>query len=478
MKNSKGIYSVALDIGASKVSILIGEKEIGGRVRIISGTSVPLKDSAIKRGEIENSLDVTKAINTLLETIKREDNIEIQSAVVAISGLTTTIDSVHESVEVEYPDEISYDDVDALYDKLGYIDPKPGHSIVDTLTHSYRIDEKSDILDPVGTAGNVLHGEFSVIFGNEGRLAALRRAITRSNIEIEAMVPIAIASAEAVLTEDDKELGVCVVDLGATTIEIAIYHNNKLRHIYSLPFGMSLLNNDINSWGVFSRVVENLKVQHGEAISNYASDCVMIEIPGVGGRNREIPLRTLAKIIESRMSEIIRLVKDVIDDAGYLGRISEGIVLTGGGAKLKNVDRLFKQMTAIETRIGTPSIYVNGIDNEIMHDPRYATLIGVLLKSFAIERYGVHYIGSHRAGQTYPFNDYDDHDGNDNSHDSNRGGWVSNIFRGKGDSARARQEELPFDDYTREAEEQMRKDKSNKKGIFIKVMDTIIQEED
>ncbi len=382
MEMNNEIYGVALDIGASKVSLMVGSQQKEGRIRIVAGTTVDVQEGAIRRGEIENIKEVSNAIEEAIQTIEKEDGIRIHSATISISGLYVESEEVSDGVYVKYDDEITQEDIDALNETITYHRPDDDDKfVIETILDQYIVNGKTYLKSPLGMSGNRLRGRFNILYGSSQLLKRVNRTVTRSELSVSGMVPIALATAEAVLTDEDKELGVCIIDLGATTTEIAIFQDYKLRFIKTLPFGMSLLNEDIKSYSIAQRFVEQLKVQYGEALSNYAPDNVAIDIPSLSRNDNYIPQRTLAKIIESRLVEIIIAIKNVIAESGY-DDLSEGIVLTGGGAKLKNIDKLFKNQTHLLTRIGIPSYRVDGIDNDIINDTRYSTVIGTLLKAF------------------------------------------------------------------------------------------------
>lgn len=378
-------YGVAIDIGASKISVLVGEESEKGRIRILAGSYLPLKSDTIKRGEIENVNEVTVTLRNALQMIENEDNIKINRASVGITGLYVISELQQESIYVKCSDEITDEDIDLLTDNVKRVKPKEGYVVVEIIPISYSIDGKGTIENPLGVPGNKLTCNYQIIYGDTAKLNIMKRAVARAGVEVVDMVPFALAAGAAVLTEEDKELGVCLVDLGATTTEIAIYHDKKLRFLTALPYGMSLLNNDIKSYGILQRSVESLKVQYGSAMPEFTPDDVAIEIPSISStRPKTIPQRTLSRIIEARMIEVVKAVKEVINGSGYSNRISEGIVLTGGGAKLTNVDRFFRKISTYETRLGIPELKVDGIGNDIIFDTRYSTVIGTLLKG--IER--------------------------------------------------------------------------------------------
>lgn len=379
--NTKNKYGVAIDIGATKVSVIVGESLEGDRMKIIAGSSQFMPEDAIRRGEIENVSSVRKTIRKAIKTIEDEDGIRILRAAISISSQHVSYEEIEESVYVKVNDEITGEDMDALMDNVARVKPKDDHFVINVSPISYNVDGGRTLLSPIGAAGNRLFGKFGILYGDNGKLLITQRAMLNAGVEISTMVPYSHAAAEATVSEEEMELGVCVVDIGATTTELAIYNDSLLRYTASLPYGASLINSDIKSYGILQRSVEKLKTEYGIAVSDNSPADTVIEIPSISSpKPKHIPQRTLSRIIESRMTEIVRDIKELIIASGYEGKIPEGIVLTGGGAKLKFVDRLFTKITGFETRIGVPDTKIDGINNDIIFDTRYSTVLGTLLK--------------------------------------------------------------------------------------------------
>lgn len=380
-QNSNETYGVAIDIGASKVSIFVGKTTTSGRIKIEAGSFVPLNGGAIKRGEIENPSYIEEALKRALTTIEKDDGIKIHRAIVGVTGQYIASEIKQESAYVKIKDEISQADVDVLMANARRVKLKDGFSLIDVMPLGYSIDGKTFIDNPIGACGDKLTGKFNVISGNDSKLNYIKRVISRNEVEVVDIIPFSLAAAEAVLTDEERELGVCLVDFGATTIEIAIYKDRKLRFCSTLPYGASLLNNDIKHQAIMDRCVESIKVQFGMAIASLAPEDVAIEFTtDSSSRVKMIPQRTVASIIEARMVEIIKGVKGVIISSGYSGTLAEGVVLTGGGAKLLYVNNLFEKILKYKVRIGNPDLRVDGISDDRISDTRNATAIGLLLK--------------------------------------------------------------------------------------------------
>lgn len=228
--------------------------------------------------------------------------------------------------------------------------------------------------------GRKLEAKFNVIIGEETAIERIRRCFQRVGLKLAGIILQPLASAEAVLSDDEKELGVAVVDIGGGTTDICVYYDKVIRHLAVIPIGGNIINKDIRAYGILERYVEKLKTSFGEAVAERTPGDKYINIPSVNGQApKEIAVRTLAGIIEARMYDIIDYVKLEIERCGYKGRLGAGIVLTGGGANLKNLDLLFKMHTGMDVRVAQPVTYVAADSAELVSGPKYSTLTGIIL---------------------------------------------------------------------------------------------------
>lgn len=384
----KDKYCVAIDVGSTKVIVLVGHKTSGGRIRIVSGAVAPLRMGSVRRGEIENIINVTTAIKECIETIKREDNIHITEAVIGLTGQHVYCRQHTDTIYVENPDEISQNDLDKLEDNIWRVNDNDNYFIMNVIPIDYSIDSKGKEENPIGKYGNKLSGNYNVLYGDKAKITHLRKAVSDAGISISSLIPFSLAASEAVLTEDDKALGVTLVDIGSTSIEIAIWSKGVMRFMVTLPYGSSLLNNDIRAYGVVPRAVESLKVQYGNAVTDSVDNELVVEIPtNTAANHKSVPARTLSRIIEARLVEIGKGIKEMIALSGYSDKINNGIVLTGGGSKLKNIEVQFSRITNFGVRLGVPDFMVDGIDNDTIYDMSYATVIGMLIDSLNNDRY-------------------------------------------------------------------------------------------
>lgn len=375
-------YSAAIDIGSTKVIVLVGEKSKEGRIRIVAGAVSPLRDGTVSRGVIRDIKDVTTAIKDCVDTIEKEDLITITEAVISVTGQHVYCKNHKEEIYVKEPDEISEYDINTLKDNAWRSNNDTNFFIMDVLPINYTIDNGAEEMHPLGKRGNRLHGNYNILYGDKRKIEFMRRAIEEAGISEVSLIPFASASAEAVLTEDDKFLGVALVDFGSTTTEVTIYCNGVIRFMFALPYGSSLINNDIRHYGVIPRAVETLKVKYGCAVTEAVDSNLVIEIPtNTAALCKPIPARTLSRIIEARIVEIGKGIKEMISLSGYSTIINNGIVLTGGGSKLKHIDRQLSRVTNLGVRLGIPDYKVDGIDNDTIYDAGYATSIGTLISS-------------------------------------------------------------------------------------------------
>ena len=287
--------------------------------------------------------------------------------------------------------EISQKDIDALIDDMYSLVMSPGEEIVTVLPQEYIVDSEQGIKDPRGMAGVRLEANFHIITGHVSNVTNIRTCIERAGLSINEIILEPIASADAVLSEEEKEAGIVLVDIGGGTTDIAVFYDGLIRHTAVIPFGGNVITEDIrNGCRILARHAEVLKVKYGSALVSESKSNEIVCIPSLNGKDsKEISLTTLAGIIQARMEEIIELVQVEIDNSGVSHKIIGGIVVTGGGAQLNHLPQLFEYKTGMSTRIGYPTVHLantNKIEN--IDCPIYATGIGLVLKGFEKEELG------------------------------------------------------------------------------------------
>ena len=281
--------------------------------------------------------------------------------------------------------EISQEDIDFFVDDMHKMVMPPGEEIIDVIPQEYIVDGSPEIKEPIGMAGVRLEANFHIITGQINNVMNIKRCIERANLNVRDIILEPIASADAVLSDEEKEAGIVLVDIGGGTTDIAIFQDGIIRHTAVIPFGGNIITNDIREGcQILSRHAEALKIKYGSASASENKENEVVCIPGLRGREpKEITLKNLSNIIQARMEEIIELVNYEIKNSGYSKKLIGGIVVTGGGAQLKHLTQLFEYMTGMDTRIGYPTEHLaNSNDIENIESPMFSTGIGLVLQGF------------------------------------------------------------------------------------------------
>ncbi|NJK85795.1 MAG: cell division protein FtsA [Bacteroidales bacterium] len=281
-----------------------------------------------------------------------------------------------------YDDEITKQDIDALVTDMYKIPIDVGEEIIHVLPQNFIVDNETGVKNPIGMSGKRLEANFHIVIGQISSAKNIEKCVNRCGLKVNQLILEPIASADAVLTEDEKEAGVVLVDIGGGTTDIAVYYDDIIRHTAVIPFGGNVVTSDIKEGcSILVRQAEALKVQFGSALGDLAPEDKVVTIPGISGRDpKEISFKSLAYIIQSRMEEIIDAVLFEIENSDCMDKLSAGIVITGGGSLLKHLPQLVKFRSGMDVRIGYPTEkLVPGSNNEI-NQPMYSTSIGLLLK--------------------------------------------------------------------------------------------------
>ncbi|MEN9400317.1 MAG: cell division protein FtsA [Bacteroidota bacterium] len=377
---------VGLDIGTTKIACFVGKKNEHGKIEILSmGKSESL---GVTRGIVANIDKTIQSIQAAVnETQGRVDgSLVIRSVNVGIAGQhikSLQHRGIHTRPQIDM--EISQKDVDVLIEDMYKLVMQPGEEIITVLPQEYIVDNEQGIKDPIGMSGRRLEANFHIITGHVGAVLNIHKCVKRSGLEVKEIILEPIASADAVLSEEEKEAGVVLVDIGGGTTDVAIFHEGIIRHTAVIPFGGNVITDDIKEGcTIMRRHAESLKVKFGSALASQSQDNEVVCIPGLKGRDpKEITVKNLASIIQARMEEIIEMVQIEIMNSGYSKKLIAGIVVTGGGSQLKHITQLFEYNTGMDTRIGYPTEHLantNHIEN--LTSPMYATGIGLVLKGF------------------------------------------------------------------------------------------------
>lgn len=374
---------VGLDIGSTKICAVVGRKDEYGKIEIL-GLGKANSEGVI-RGLVANIDKTVNAISLAIEDAEKQSGINIRVVNVGIAGQHIKSIRQHGSItRTSSQDEISIEDVNRLTNDMYRIVTPPGNEIIHVMPQDYIVDHEVGIKEPVGMSGIKLEADFHIITAQTTAINNINRCVRKAGLEIDNLILEPIASSMAVLTEEEKEAGIVLVDIGGGTTDVAIFHDNIIRHTAVIPFGGTIITSDIKQGClVMQEQAEKLKVKFGKAIAEEASENEVVSIPGLRNRSpKEISIKNLASIIEARMVEIIEEVHNEIIKSGYENKLIGGIVLTGGGSQLQASKQLFEYMTGMDVRIGYPNEYLGKSKIESVKSPMYATPVGLVIAGF------------------------------------------------------------------------------------------------
>ena len=371
---------VGLDIGTTKIAAIVGQRNEHGKIEILGfGRSESI---GVKRGVVANIDDTVRSIiNAVKEADSRSDT-TVATVNVGIAGQhIKSIQYRGSAIRSNSEVEINQTDIDNLTENMYKLAMNPGEEIIDVIPQEYTVDGERGIRHPKGMLGHQLEADFHIITGQTMAARNIVKCIKKANLEVDSMLLEPLASAEAVLSEEEKEAGVALVDIGGGTTDIAIFHDNIIRHTAVIPFGGDIITEDIKEGcTIIKKHAEDLKVKFGSALASENRDEEVVAIPGLRGRPpKEITLRNLASIIQARMEEIIEHIYFEIKNSGFEKKLIAGIVLTGGGAQLKHITQLTEFITGMDTRIGYPNEHLAPGVPEEMASPAYATGVGLVI---------------------------------------------------------------------------------------------------
>ncbi len=381
MENSDIV--VGLDIGTTKICAIVGLRTEHGKIQVLGMGKA--ESAGVSRGVVTNIEKTIKGIKLAIEEAAAKSNCDISEVVVGIAG--QHIKSLqHRGIIVRNSteDEISRADVDRLIEDMYRLAMPPGEKIIHVLPQEFTVDNEQGILEPIGMSGIRLEANFHVITGQITAANNIIKCIDRANLFATDMVLEPLASADAVLSDEEKEAGVVLVDIGGGTSDIAIFYEGIIRHTAVIPFGGNSITEDIREGcAVMKNTAEALKVKFGSALADENKDEEVISIQGLKGREpKEVSVKNLAYIIQARMEEILEQVKYEIQASGFEKKIraGAGIVVTGGGAQLKHITQLVEYITGIDARIGYPNEHLAKSNYDDIKSPMYSTGIGLVIK--------------------------------------------------------------------------------------------------
>ena len=374
-------YTVAVDLGCSSVVVAVGEKTPEGLLDVVCIVSKPVEEG-VHAGRIENIELVSQAIRAAVSAAEEESGIRITEAYAGISGDFVRCARHTDHVFVYDPQNgVNQKDVDALFDRMRNVQAPDDETIMERVPQNYMVDDDQEVRNPVGSFGKKLSSTFNFILCQKTPMQRLDMALKRLGIRMLGVVSDAMATPESVLLPDEKEEGVAVVNVGAGLTDVTVYYRNVVRYIASIPMGASAINRDIRTMSVPEKHVESLKQKYGSAVAELAPDDKLIRVNGRTAREaKDILLRNLATVIEARATDIVEFVQQEIKDSGFAGKLAYGIVLTGGSAKLKDLDELFRRLTGLDVRVALPESGITESSKEKVADPAFSTVVGLLIR--------------------------------------------------------------------------------------------------
>jgi cell division protein FtsA len=381
--NKKEQYVAAIDIGTTKIVAIVGKKNENGKIEIL-GLSKALS-KGVKRGVVLNIEETVTAIQTTVEDVQKRSGILFTEVFVGIAGQhIKSMKNRGYIMREAYDDEIKKEEVFKLIEDMHKIHIDIGEEIIHVIPQNFIVDNETGVKSPIGMCGRRLEANFHIVIGQVAAAKNIEKCIRKANLTVKDMILEPLASSDAVLTEDEKEAGVVLVDIGGGTTDVAVYYDNIIRHTAVIPFGGNVVTKDIKEGcAILQRHAEQLKIQYGSALGDIAPDDKVVSIPGISGREpKEISFKSLAYIIQSRMEEIIDAVNFEIQNSGYADKLAAGVVITGGGAMLKHLPQLMKFKTAMDVRIGLPNEHLAGTAKNEINQPMYATSVGLIMRGF------------------------------------------------------------------------------------------------
>ena len=385
VKNSPIV--VGLDIGTTKICVTVGRRSEHGKIEILGMGKA--ESAGVTRGVVSNIQKTVQGIMLAVEEASAQSNVDVKIVNVGIAG--QHIKSLqHRGIltRKELNTEIQRRDIDKLIEDMYKLVMPPGEEIIHVLPQEFTVDNEPGIKDPIGMAGVRLEANFHIISGHVSAVKNIIKCVGNANLETQELILEPLASSESVLSDEEKEAGVVLVDIGGGTTDLAIFHEGIIRHTAVIPFGGNSVTEDIREGcSVMRNQAELLKTRFGSALAEENKENEIICVPGLRGREpKEISVKNLAFVIQARMEEIIEHVYYEIKSSGYEKKLIAGIVITGGGAQLKHLTQLVEYVTGLDSRVGYPNEHLakNDVLPKNIYDelksPMFATGIGLLIK--------------------------------------------------------------------------------------------------
>ena len=394
MKGEKNNIIVGLDIGTTKICAIVGQLAENGKINIL-GIGKSSSQGGVSRGMVANVSKVVQAIHEAVSQAEKASHVKISTAYVGIAG--HHIKSLQHRGTLNRhngEDEIQKEELLRLEQEMENLVLQPGLDILHVIPQDYTIDGEEGIRDPEGRIGVRIECNYHIITGETSRAKIIGRAVKNAQLEVADLIVEPVASATAVLSQEEMEAGVVLVDIGGGTTDICIFENGFISHTAIIPIGGDRITMDLQeAFGILKSQAEEVKVMYGSCFPTEQMKNEVVVIPGLPGREpKEISVYAISQVIRARMEDIIQKVEFEIALAGVDNTLNGGIVLTGGGSSLKEVKQLFSFQTGFDVHIGTPGQHLGRGQVDEVRKPLYATAIGLVMKGIEIEHtYGSQY---------------------------------------------------------------------------------------
>ena len=376
MKENKNLV-VGLDIGTSKIVAIVSEVTADGQLNVIGLGTQPSR--GLKKGVVVNIEATMASIQRVLEEAELMADCKIAEVYTGIAGSHIRGFNSHGMVAIKEK-EVTQADIDRVIETAKAIAIPNDQQILHVLPQEFVIDGQEDVKEPLGMSGVRLEVKVHIVTGAVSAAENITKCVRRCGLKVRDLILQPLASSLAVLSDDEKELGVCLIDIGGGTTDIAVFTGGSIRHTAVIPIAGDQVTNDIAmALRTPTKEAEELKRTYGCALKQLASPSDIIEVPGVGERPaRQLSRQTLAEVIEPRIEELFALVQANLRQSGFEELISSGIVLTGGSSVMKGMVELGEEIFHMPVRIGVPT-YMGGLA-DVVRNPRYSTAVGLLIE--------------------------------------------------------------------------------------------------
>jgi len=383
MKNNE--LFIGLDIGTTKIVAMIGHVNEYGKLKIVGlGKSESL---GVHRGVVNNITQTIQSIQSAINEAEKTSGYKIDKVVVGIAGQHIRSLQHSDYITRQNSDHVIEEkDINNVINQVYKLVMLPGEEIIHVLPQEYKVDGQGEIKEPIGMFGGRLEANFHVVVGQVSSIKNIARCVKSSGIDFHGITLEPLASADAVLSIEEKEAGVALIDIGGGTTDLAIFKDGIIRHTSVIPFGGNIITEDIkDGCSIIEKQAELLKVKFGSAWPGENKENEIVSIPGLRGREpKEITLKNLSKVIHARVVEIIEQVYLEIKNYGHeeqKKKLIAGIVLTGGGSQLKHLKQLVEYITGMDTRLGSPNEHLAGNNLIEISNPTYATAVGLVMNA-------------------------------------------------------------------------------------------------